>query len=316
MILFQTLWNDILPLLLFIGAGWFLDTKFKLQLLTYTRFITYVVMPSFVFFSVYKSRLEEGEWIVLPAALLLFLLLLLLSFPLSKLAGRENAKDFCAAACFSNSGYLGAVLIFLLFSHAPYLLDGKAAFLDDAMGIMALLMTFMNLAFRLLGDVMLSKEKKSFSSALTNVLCAPVLYAAIAAFLLKSSPFRLEGTFLYPVFHHFTGAFVVLTTVSIGLLLHRHHTFHISASLCLSAGVKLLLSPLIALCIIYTLGGFSPLAAQVFLIYAAIPTAISLLTYDESRKSLAEPVVGQMLLSFLTLTLFICLSQLLFPASV
>ncbi len=314
MILFHTLWNDILPLLVFIGAGWMLDSKFKLQISTYTRFITYIVMPCFVFFSVYKSHLGETELIVLPAAFLLLALLLVLSGVLSKFTA-GNAGDFVAASSFCNSGYLGAVLMFLLFSHAPYLVDGKAAYLDDAMGIMALLMTFMNIAFHGIGGVLISNGKKSIASACTGSLKAPVLYAAVLAVLIKSTPFTLEGTFLYPVFHHFTGAFVVLTTISIGVLAHRYHKVRLTASLWGSALLKLFISPAIALGIIYGIGGFSPLASQVFLLYAAIPTAISLILFDDTRDSLVHPVVFQMLLSFFTLTLAICLGQILFPVA-
>ncbi len=313
MILFHTLWNDILPLLVFVGAGWFLDSKFKLQISTYTRFITYIVMPCFVFFSIYKSSLSASDLMVLPAAALLLAVMLTLSLLLERICGKELGNDVAAASSFCNSGYLGAVLMYLLFSHAPYLVDGKAAYLDDAMGLMALLMTFMNIAFHSIGEAMISTEKKSFARACLGSLQTPVLYAAILAFLLKASPFTLEGTFLYPVFHHFTGAFVVLTTISIGVLVHRYHQVRLTMSLWLSALLKLLISPAIALAILYGVGGFSPLASQVFLLYAAIPTALSLILGGDGRDSLVHPVVFQMALSLFTLTFAICAGQILFP---
>ncbi len=316
MILLQTLWKDILPLLVFIGAGWFLDSKFKIQISTYTRFITYIVMPCFVFFSIYKSDLGSGEWAALPAAALLLLALLVLAFLLAKCFRIERVGCFSAAAGFSNTAYLGAVLIFLLFSQAPYLSGGQAVYLDNAMGLMALLMTFMHLTFHTLGEAMISKEKKSPLAFAKGAFTTPVLYAAVCAFLLKSSPFTLEGTFLYPVFHHFTGAFVVLTTVSVGLLVHRYHEIHLSLPLVLSSAMKLLISPLIALGLISALGGFSPLASQVFLLFAAIPAPISLILADADNPSLVEPVVLQMLLSFFTFPLVICLGQILFPLAV
>ena len=313
MILFHALWNDILPLLVFVGAGWFLDSKFKLQISTYTRFITYIVMPCFVFFSIYKASLIASDLVVLPAAALLLLVMLTLSLLLGRICGKEIRNHMAAASSFCNSGYLGAVLMYLLFSRAPYLVDGKAAYLDDAMGLMALLMTFMNIAFHSIGEALIAREKKSFARTCLRSLQTPVLYAAILAFLLKASPFTLEGTFLYPVFHHFTGAFVVLTTISIGVLVHRYHKVRLTLSLWVSAILKLLISPLIALSILYGVGGFSPLASQVFLLYAAIPTALSLILFDETKDSLVHPVVFQMALSFFTLPLTICTGQILFP---
>ena len=50
MILFSILWNDILPLFVFIGAGWFLDSKFKIDISTYSKLTILVVLPCFIFY--------------------------------------------------------------------------------------------------------------------------------------------------------------------------------------------------------------------------------------------------------------------------
>lgn len=49
MIFLQILWNDILPLIVFLAAGWFMDSKFKLDLNTYAKLVTRVVLPAFIF---------------------------------------------------------------------------------------------------------------------------------------------------------------------------------------------------------------------------------------------------------------------------
>ena len=48
MIFLQILWNDILPLIVFLAAGWFMDSKFKLDLNTYAKLVTRVVLPVFI----------------------------------------------------------------------------------------------------------------------------------------------------------------------------------------------------------------------------------------------------------------------------
>ena len=53
MIFLQILWNDILPLIVFLAAGWFMDSKFKLDLNTYAKLVTRVVLPAFIFYSMY-----------------------------------------------------------------------------------------------------------------------------------------------------------------------------------------------------------------------------------------------------------------------
>ena len=44
MILLQILWDAILPLFAFIGAGVFLDSKFKIDISTYSRLTIWVEM--------------------------------------------------------------------------------------------------------------------------------------------------------------------------------------------------------------------------------------------------------------------------------
>ena len=71
MILFSILWNDILPLFVFIGAGWFLDSKFKIDISTYSKLTILVVLPCFIFYSLYGYRGSGMEMAAVAAAVLL-----------------------------------------------------------------------------------------------------------------------------------------------------------------------------------------------------------------------------------------------------
>ena len=61
MIFLQILWNDILPLIVFLAAGWFMDSKFKLDLNTYAKLVTRVVLPAFIFYSMYLYRPDSNS---------------------------------------------------------------------------------------------------------------------------------------------------------------------------------------------------------------------------------------------------------------
>lgn len=74
MVLLEILWNDLFPLFVFIGCGWFLDSKFKLDISTYTKLTIYVVLPCFVFFSMYKYQPTPADLVLLPAGLILLAL--------------------------------------------------------------------------------------------------------------------------------------------------------------------------------------------------------------------------------------------------
>lgn len=73
MIFLQILWNDILPLIVFLAAGWFMDSKFKLDLNTYAKLVTRVVLPAFIFYSMYLYRPDAATAILLPAGITLLL---------------------------------------------------------------------------------------------------------------------------------------------------------------------------------------------------------------------------------------------------
>ena len=84
-----------------------------------------------------------------------------------------------------------------------------------------------------------------------------------------------------------------------------------------TATLKLILSPLLALLLIPLFGTFSPIASQVFLIYAAIPSSIMLVLYGAEYREhpalLTQAVILSILASVFTLPLVIYLAGMLFP---
>ena len=112
MVLLEILWNDLFPLFVFIGCGWFLDSKFKLDISTYTKLTIYVVLPCFVFFSMYKYQPSPADLALLPAGLILLALSYVISQGISHFFTGNPTKrsDFSAVSTFSNAGHLGAAL--------------------------------------------------------------------------------------------------------------------------------------------------------------------------------------------------------------
>ena len=320
MVLLEILWNDIFPLFVFIGCGWFLDSKFKLDISTYTKLTIYVVLPCFVFFSMYKYQPTPADLALLPAGLILLALSYVISQGISHFFTGNPIKrsDFSAVSTFSNAGHLGAALVVLVFSHAPFALSGETPCLDEAMGNMALLMILMNIAANTWGAALIRRDKESLKNLFLMILKAPVLYAALLAVLIRVSGFSLEGTFVYPVLHHFTGAFIVLTAVTTGVMIRRSHCFTVSKDILLPALVKLLVSPLLALGLLAVFPSMDDLAKEILLLFAAIPCAMdfSMVGTTSAQKSIFQrSLMTQMSLSILTLPLVIFLCRLFFPAS-
>ncbi len=199
MALLQILWNDILPLLIFIGAGWFLDSRFKLDLNTYTKLTTRAVLPVFIFYSIYCYVPDTSTTLLIPAALALFLLNGAASFFSAKLLGfsGNNARIFQALSSFSNAGQIGIALILMIFSHAPYLSGKETPFLDEARSTMIILLILMNIAVNIFGASLLGVKEFSFSRLVKFMMSMPALYAVIAALLVKVTGVSLESTFFF-----------------------------------------------------------------------------------------------------------------------
>lgn len=321
MILLSILWNDILPLFVFIGAGWFLDSKFKIDISTYSRLTVMVVLPCFIFFSLYQYSGGTGEMAAALAAILLLALQYLLSAGAGKLLHLGNREGaFRAVSSFSNSGHIGAALVMLIYTHPPFAEGSSHPYVAEALGTMAVLMIVMNMAVNVLGAALIRSGGASFSDFLRYLLKMPALYAAILAVLVRMAGIPLEHTFLWPVLQHFNGAFIVLITVTIGLELHRSHLRKPDGAMAAAAILKLLVSPLLALGIMALFSAFlpvSPVAKQVFFLYAAIPSSMALIIYSVEYKNHPDFVTGSVLFNTvagaLTVTGAIYLSRILFP---
>ena len=326
MILFSILWNDILPLFVFIGAGWFLDSKFKIQISTYSKLTIWVVLPCFIFYTLYRYDGSGADVLLIPAALLLMVMQYGMAAFLGKGLGlsSEEAHGFRAVSTFSNSGHIGAALMILIYTHPPFGSGESSLYLAEAMGAMAVLMIVMNIGVNVFGAALIRSREARMSEFTGYLLKMPALYAAILAMACRMSGLSLESTFLWPVLQHFNGAFIVLITVTIGLELHRSRLKRPDIPILAAGAAKLLMAPFLAFCMI-TAGNrmgleIRPVMAQVFFLYAAIPSSMALIIYSVEYKNHPDRITQSVLFNTVcgafTVTIAIYLSRMLFPVGV
>ncbi len=322
MILLQILWNDILPLMAFLAAGWIMDSKFKLDLNTYSKLTTRVVLPCFIFYSMYLYQPDSTAFFLFPAALFLLFADSVIAFITARIFGFSGgkARAFRALSTLSNAGNIGVTLILMIFSHAPYLVDSDTPYLDEARGTIILLLILMNIAINTLGASLIGSKESFFPGILKFIISMPAVYAVLAAVLARASGFHLESTFLWSVLVHFNGAFIILVTITAGAQIHRSR-FGRPDLFTLGAIVnKLLLSPLMAFLIIMVIRVLPPVSAQVFFIYAAVPSSFSLILFsvdfDNQPELITQSVMYSSITGIITMTAAIWLAQYLFPAGV
>ena len=321
MILLSILWNDILPLVAFIGAGWYLDYRFKIDIGTYTKLTVWVAFPVFMFHIFYQYEAAGMEYLLVPMAAGG----LAVQYLLSGLAGRclhldsEKNHIFQAVSTFSNTGNIGIALIMMIYTHPPFS-DGGMPLLHEALGTMAILMIVMNVAVNVFGAASIRSRGASFAEYLLYLVKMPALYGVLLAVLLRTGGISIQHTFLWPVIEHLNGAFIVLIMVTAGVQFHRTAIKMPEMDILTACALKLLGAPLLAFLLIKgaeLAGGLSPLQAQVFFIFSAIPSSVSLIIYsveyDNHKDFVTRSVFTNAILGAFTVTGAIYLSRLLFP---
>lgn len=317
----QILCYDILPLLFFIGAGYLLDSQFKLDLNTYNKLVICVILPCFIFYSMVQYTPDWSSLFLLPALIALLAILWLLSRGTAVLLGITGPRRavYQAVSTYSNAGNIGIVLIVFIYSHIPYIAeDGATPFLDEARGSVVLLLILMNIAVNLFGACQIHAAQVSARNLLSFAVRMPALYAVLAALLVQAVGFPVKSTFLWPVLHHFSGAFIVMITIIVGAHVHRSRPHKPSPAILAATAQKLLAAPLIAWSIIEAAGCFSPVEAQVFLITASIPPSFTIVMYAAEYRNhsyfAAQSVLLSTFLSLITMTAAIYAARILYPA--
>lgn len=321
--LLSILWNDILPLFAFMGAGWYLDYRFKIDISTYTKLTVWVAFPVFMFSIFYQYEAVGMEYLLVPMAAVMLFVQYLLSGAVGRMLHLPTGENhiFQAMSTFSNSGNIGIALIMMIYTHPPFS-EGGAVYLPGALGTMAILMIVMNVAVNVFGAASIRSRGTSLMEYLSYLVRMPALYGILLAILLRAGNISLTHTFLWPVIEHLDGAFIVLIMVTVGVQLHRTVMKKPDRNILMTSVLKLLGAPALAFLLIKgaeMAGGLSPLEAQVFFIYSAIPSSVSLIIYsveyDNHKDFVTRSVFCNTLLGIFTVTGAIWLARLLFPVA-
>ncbi len=309
---------DVLPLLFFIGVGFWLDSKFHLDLPTFNKLVIYVVLPSFIFFSMVRYRPGSESWQLVVAEIFLLVSMSAISFFVARFLGlgRGESSIFRAACTYSNAGNIGSALTVFIYSHPPYAIGDEAPYLTEAMGDVILLMILLNIAVNIIAAARIRSAHISGTALFSYIYKMPALYAAIAGLLVQYAEGDISGTPLWPVLEHFSGAFIILVTLIVGINLHRAKIRRPTGTVLISTALKLLVAPAVS-CGILACGDFSPVASQIFFIVSSIPASFTIVMYAAEYGNhpdfAAQITITNTIASLLTMTGAIYLARILFP---
>lgn len=319
----QIIINNIVPLIIFVAIGYILDVKFKLQVSALTKLTFYVVLPSFIFYSIYNAKINitllnvyfiaVGQMIII--GILATIIGKLRKFDKSKIEALKNGT------MFSNTGNIGAALVSLVFSNAPFLVDGKSVYLSEALAASTMILIQMNMFLNTLGLYQAGKGRLTPRDAIKVIFHIPVIYTLTAVFLVKWLNIDMTRTFMWPVFQYSASALVAVVMTALGVQIHRSKISFKHADTWIASFLRLIMGPVTGYIFIKILSFsgimFSPITCQSIIIMSSAPAPVNSVLYAVEFKNCVdfatEIVTMSTFLSVITMPIIIYSARMLFP---
>jgi len=286
--------ETILSIYILILAGFVIQKFTNIEDKALTKVIVFILLPALVFVGFLEKEFSSLE-LFLPA---LFAGLLLLIGGFGYLVGKllklpkEKRNILSATSTMSNTGNYGI----------PFCV---AVLGKEALPITALIVLGSTIITFTWGAYIISAGKNSFKQSLKNVVKLPLIYAFLAAVLIKSLNITIPGVILNPI-TMLGDASIPMFLVLLGIFLAKMKRKHISFKMIGAATIlKLMIMPAAAFGIAYFLK-LPELIFAVFVLEAAMPTAVNTINlsslYNVQPKTTAAIVFITTLLSLGTLT--------------
>jgi predicted permease len=290
--------SAMLPIALVALVGFGVGRSFELDMQTLARVNIYALLPALVLTSLAETTLALGSAIAIVATFLLnTALLYLLAVGLGRRLAfsPDEQKSLIATTLFANVGNMG--LPFILFALGDAGLERAVVYLVGSSVMIASVFPIV-------------LKGAGVRAGVTFTLRLPVFWAALTGIGLQA----VGEAFPVPVERGVTilgqGA-IPLALLTLGIQL-AHTQFVFGRYELLGAGIRLLISPLLA----YSLGtglGLQGLDRQVVVLQAAMPVAVNSLIWvtelGGDRTRVARTIVLSTFLSLFTLPVVLWLSS-------
>jgi len=311
------------PIFFLVLLGYWLDKRFKLPPAILSKYLMYIVVPSFILVNVYHLKINASS----KTGFISVVLFMVISFIYATLIGKVRHYDLgmtesCRnALMFNNTGNLGFSLINLVFAHEPFLINGETPYLQEALGAHMIYYIVQSITLNSICLYQAGRGKATVKKTLSVIFHMPMLYAIALGFICRQWQLPLEDFFLYPVINLCAKSLLPLAMVIMGIQLSRTKIQWLDKDVWIVNIFKVLVLPATALVMIYTAnalfpGSFTPISSLVFLLYSSIPTAVNTsvfaLEFDNNPEYATQTVMNSTVLSAFSMTFYIFLGKLLF----
>ncbi|MFZ5967372.1 MAG: AEC family transporter [Bacillota bacterium] len=310
--------NNIVPIFTLIALGYFMSKRFDLDIFTLTKLNFYIFVPSFTFVNLYTTEipLEMAKVVLIAFVILLFNIFV--SWIVSRIRGYDEGlkNAFANSILFFNSGNIGVPLITLVFSSAPFVINGETPYLDIALTAQIVILVSQNIMTNTLGFLNAGRAKTHWKESVLKVFRMPTVYAIPLAFVLKMISYDFTEIPIWPALNYAKNALVPIALLTLGVQLSRTAFEFKNKDVYLSTAIRLLGGPMLVLPLIYFLG-MEGIIAQVVMIASALPTAVNTaliaVEYDNYPDFASQTVMTSTLLSGVSLVFVIYMANVLFP---
>ncbi|GAA0180215.1 AEC family transporter [Clostridium sediminicola] len=301
--------NNIAPIFLIIFLGFILGKTFKMDVKGLSKISFYLLIPSFIFVSLYETTIDMNLLKVLLFAFLFFVLSYIVSSLVGKLRKQTKSINatFINTVILFNAGNFGVPLIALVFKDSPQLVY--------ATSIQIMILAFQNIITYTVGFLNGGRGQMKINDTLKKVVSMPSIYAIFLAFLLKYLQIDISKFFLWPSLIYLRNGLVPMALITLGVQLSITK-FHLSSfDIYLASFMRLCGGPIITFVLI-TLMGFNGIIPKVLLISSAVPSAVNsaliAVEFDNEPDFASQVVITTTLLSSISLTIVIYLAKFMF----
>lgn len=317
-IFFHILGNNIIPIFIIIVLGYVISRKFDLNISTLSKLNFYLFVPGFIFYNLYTTNLSLDMLKVLLFCIIYLIINDLISRIISKICRYDVGMTSALknSIMFNNTGNIGVSLVTLIFGNAPYIIDGKTPYLNEALTSQIMILVFMNITMNTIGFYNAGRAKMNIKASMRQIFSMPSIYAIPLALLLKYLNVDITSTPIWPTLEYVKNGLVPMALISLGVQLSKTKFDFKNVNVNIAVFTRLIIGPIIALALINILG-FSRIIAQVLLISYSVPTAVNTaliaVECDNNQDFASQEVMVSTILSSITLTSVIYIAGILFP---
>lgn len=296
----------IVPVFIVMSIGFILQKKFTLDVQTLARLNIYYVVPAFIFVRLYEAVIP---WNMFAKVILFVVMLVAILYVIARLTGTLLGLDarkkvtFTNSVIFYNSGNYAVPVNDLVFRGDPF-----------AMSVQVIVLMFQNIFIFSYGIFSLQSMDSGKLRAALAYFKMPVMYAMLAGITFNALEVSVPEFLWVPV-NYIADAMIAIALLTLGAQVAQLKLTSSLRNVYFSMILRLLVSPLVALGLIF-LFGMSGVTAQALLIASSMPTAVNSAVIAQEYKNYpemaAQIVLFSTVASAFTVSLVIYVARVMF----